>query len=81
MTFQNENLSQEDLDSLTEADMMLIAEKLNAIEPGAGAVEAASNGLLLSDSVLAIGAIIVISLVTFAVVKMAPTLKKISNKA
>lgn len=81
MTFQNENLSQEDLDSLTEADMMLIAEKLNAIEPGAGAVEAASNGLLLSDSVLAIGAIIAISLVTFAVVKMAPTLKKISNKA
>ena len=81
MTFQNENLSQEDLDSLTEADMMLIAEKLNAIEPGAGAVEAASNGLLLSESVLAIGAIIVISLVTFAVVKMAPTLKKISNKA
>ena len=79
MGLQNKNLSEQSLDALSESDMQLIAEQLNAIEPGVG-IEAVSNGLLLSDSLLAISAVIVISVATFAIIKMYPTFKKISNK-
>jgi len=80
MGFQGNNLLDKDIDALSEAEMQIIAEQLNAIERGAG-VEAVSNGLLLSDSLLAVGIVLAISLATFAVVKMLPALKKISNKA
>ena len=80
MTFQHENLSEQNLDALTESDMMLIAEQLNAIEPG-GTAEAVSQGLLLSDSLWVVGAIVCLSLAAYGITKLLPTLKKIDNRA
>lgn len=87
MTIQSTQLLNNNIDTLTDADMEAIAMQLNAIEPGAGEIVASnhfwSDIITFLDSTMILDAIVIIAIcymVGIIALNIFPSWKKIFSK-